>query len=140
MRVSSALACLAGALLGIAYISGWWVPAGWAWGPVVFWLAACGTDMAYTVRYSRFLSKHEQSPVLRLLAGRLRLRFAVPATLAAEAALVVFSPFLVTHKWDPSFLSVAAVLTGMVHLSGLVESMSFVRRMDAGPAGQGRYA
>ena len=100
MRASSALACVAGALLGVAYVSGWWVPAGWAWSPVAFWLAACGTDMAYAVRHRRFLSRHEQSLVLRVLVGRLRLRYAVPATLAAEAALVVSSPFLVTHAWD----------------------------------------
>ena len=140
MRASSALACLAGALLGLAYASGWQVSAGWAWTPVAFWLAACGADMAYTAGHRQFLSRHEQSPVLRILAGRLRLEYAVPATLAAEAALVISSPFLVTHKWDPGFLGVAAVLTGVVHLSGLAESVSFVRRMGAGPAGRGRDA
>ena len=72
--------------------------------------------------------------MLRVLAGRLRLRYAVPATLAAEAALVVSSPFLVTHAWDLGFLGVAAALTGVVHLSGLAESRSFVRRAGAGPA------
>ena len=102
----------------------------------MFWLAACGTDMAYTVRHRRFLLKHEKSLVLRVLAGHLRLVHAVPATLAAEAALVVFSSFLVTYKWNPEFLSVAAVLVGMVHLSGIIESRSFVRRMNAGPVGQ----
>ena len=138
MRASTAFACIAGALLGLAYASGWQVPAGWAWGPVAFWLAACGTDMAHTVGHRRFLSEYEQSHVLRILAGRLRIRYAVPATLAIEAALVISSPFLVTHKWDPDFLGVAAVLAGMVHLSGLAESISFVRRMGAGPAGQGQ--
>ena len=134
MRASSALACVAGVSLGVAYASGWWVPAGWACGPVGFWLAACGTDMTYTARHRRFLSKHEQSLVLRVLAGRLRLRYAVPATLAAEAAVVVSSPFLVTHAWDPGFLGMAAALTGIIHLSGLAESRSFVRRMGAGLA------
>ena len=132
MRISSALVCIAGVLLGLAYVSGWWVPAGWAWGPVIFWLAACGTDMAYTVRHRRFLSRYEQSPVLRILAGRLRIRHAVPAALAIEAALVISSPFLVTRGWDPGLLGVAAVLTGVVHLSGFAESRSFVRRMGAG--------
>ncbi len=136
MKASTVLVCLAGALLGIAYASGWRVPAGWAWVPVAFWLVACGTDMAYTVRYSRFLSKHEQSPVLRVLAGRLRLAHAVPAALAAEAALVVSSPLLVVHEWDPEFIGVTAVLVGTVHLSGFAESVSFVRRMDAGPVGR----
>ena len=128
MRASTAFACLVGALLGTAYVSGWTIPAGWAWGPVAFWIAACCMDMAYTVRHRQFLLKHEQSPVLRVLAGRLGLRHAVPATLAAEAALVVFSPLLVTHAWDPGFLGVAAVLTGMIHLTGLVESHLFVLR------------
>lgn len=136
MRVSSTLTCLAGALLGIAYVSGWLAPMGWAWGSVMFWLAACGTDMAYTVRHRQFLLKHEQSPVLRVLAGRLRLVYAVPAALAAEVALVVSSPFLVVYEWDPSFLGVAAVLVGMVHLSGFVESMLFVRRWGARYAGR----
>ena len=141
MRASTALACVAGALLGMAYASGWWqAPAGWAWGPAAFWLAACGMDMAYAVRYRRFLSRHERSFVLRVLAGRLRLEHAVPAALAAESALVVLSPFLVTHRWDPGFLSVAAVLVGMVHVAGLAESMSFVRRRDAGRPGRGRGA
>ena len=134
MRALSVLTCLVGALLGIAYASGWLALAGWSWGSVMFWLAACGTDMAYTVRHRRFLLKHERSHVLRVLAGRLRLGHAVPATLAAEAALVVFSSFLVTHEWDLEFLGVAAVLVGMVHLSGLAESRSFVRRVGAGPA------
>ncbi len=136
MRASTVLTCIAGALLGIAYASGWRVPAGWAWFPVAFWLAACGTDMAYTVRYSRFLSKHERSFTLRVLAGRLRLAHAVPAALAAEAALVVSSPLLVVHGWDPAFVGVAAVLVGMVHLSGFAESVSFVRRMGAACAGR----
>ncbi len=136
MRASTVLTCIAGALLGIAYASGWRVPAGWAWVPVAFWLVACGTDMAYTVRYSRFLSKHERSFTLRVLAGRLRLAHAVPAALAAEAALVVFSPLLVVHWWDPEFVGVAAVLVGMVHLSGLAESVSFVRRTGAVYAGR----
>ena len=138
MRASTALACLAGALFGTAYVSGWTVPAGWAWGPVSFWLAACCMDMAYTVKHRPFLSKHEQNLVLRILAGRLRLRMAVPATLAAEGALVVFSPFLVTHTWDTEFLCVAAVLAGAVHLSGLAESRSFVRRAGSGPTDRGR--
>ncbi len=138
MRASTVLACLAGALLGTAYASGWTVPAGWAWGPVSFWLAACCLDMAHTVRHRQFLFKYEQSLVLRILAGRLRLRMAVPAALAAEAALVVFSPFLVTHTWDTEFLCVAAVLAGVVHLSGLAESRSFVRRAGAEPAGRGQ--
>lgn len=138
MRASSALACAAGASLGVAYASGWWVPAGWAWGPVAFWIAACGADMAYTVKHRRFLLKHERSLVLRVLAGRLRLRYAVSATLAAEAALVASSPLLVTHAWETGFLGVAAALAGVVHLSGLAESRSFVRRAGAGPAGQGR--
>ena len=128
MRASSALACLAGVSLGVAHVSGWTIPAGWAWGPAAFWLAACCMDMAYTARHRRFLSKYEQSLVLRVMVGRLRLRYAVLATLAAEAALVVSSPLLVTHAWDPGFLGVAAVLTGMIHLTGLVESHSFVRR------------
>ncbi|MDE0267260.1 MAG: hypothetical protein OXK17_09680 [Thaumarchaeota archaeon] len=59
---------------------------------------------------------------------------AVPATLAAEAALVVSSPFLVVHRWDPEFLCVATVLTGTVHLCGLAENRSFVRNAAAGPA------
>ena len=122
------LAGLAGALLGVAYASGWWVPAGWAWGPVAFWIAACGTDMVYTTRHRRFLSKHEQSQVLRVLAGRLRLGMAVPATLAVEGALVVLSPFVVTHGWDSEFLGVVAILVGMIHLTGFVESHLFVRR------------
>ena len=92
--------------------------------------------MAYTVRHRRFLLKHEQSLVLRVLAGRLRLRYAVPATLAAEAALVASSPFLVTHAWDSGFLGVAAALAGAIHLSGLAESRSFVRRAGVGPAGR----
>jgi len=136
LRISSALACIVGVLLGLAYVSGWWVSASWIWGPVTFWLAACGTDMAYTVGHRRFLSKHEQSPMLRILVGRLRIRHAVPAALAAEAALVISSPFLVTHGWDPEFLGVAAVLTGIIHLSGFFESRSFVRCMGARPAGQ----
>ena len=136
--MSTVLACIVGALLGLAYVSGWWVPASWVWGPVMFWLAACGTDMAYTVRHRRFLSRHEQSPVLRILAGRLRIRHAVAAALAIEVALVIFSPFLVTRGWDPEFLGVAAVLTGMIHLSGFAESRSFVRRMGAGPAERGQ--
>ena len=136
MKASTVLVCLAGALLGIVYVSGWRVPAGWAWVPVAFWLAACGADMAYTVRRGRFLLKYERSPVLRVLAGRLRLAYAVPAALAAEAALVVSSPLLVTHGWDPEFVGVAAVLVGMVHLSGFAESVSFVRRMGAGYAGR----
>ena len=131
MRASTVLTCIAGALLGITYASGWRVPAGWAWVPVAFWLAACGADMAYTVRYSRFLSKHERSFTLRVLAGRLRLVYAVPAALVVESALVVSSPFLVVHGWDPEFVGVAAVLVGMVHLSGLAESASFVRRTGA---------
>ena len=134
MRASSALACAAGALLGTAYASGWWIPAGWAWGPVAFWTAACCMDMAHTVKHRQFLLKYEQSLVLRVLAGRLRLGMAVPATLAAETALVVSSPFLVTHAWDPEFLGMAAALAGAIHLSGLVESRSFVRRAGAGPA------
>ncbi len=138
MRVSSVLARLTGALLGLAYVSGWWVPAGWAWGPITFWLAACCADMAYTVRHRRFLPKHERNPVLRVLAGRLGLGRAVPATLAAEAALVVSSPFLVTHGWDLGFLCVAAVLACMVHLCGLAESRSFVRSAAAGPAKRGQ--
>ena len=138
MRAPSALAGVAGVLLGLAYASGWWVPTSWAWGPVTFWLAACGTDMAYTVRHRQFLLKHEQSPVLRILARRLRLRMAVPATLAAEMALVVFSSFLVTHGWNPEFLGVAATLAGVIHLSGFAESRSFVRRTGAGPADQGQ--
>ena len=88
--------------------------------------------MAYTVRHRRFLSRHEQSPVLRILAGRLCIRYAVATALAIEAALVISSPFLVTHGWDLGFLGVAAVLTGVIHLSGFVESRSFVRRMGAG--------
>ena len=136
MRASTALTCITGALLGLIYASGWRVPTGWAWAPVVFWLAACGIDMAYTVKHSRFLSKHERSFMLRVLAGRLRLAHAVPAALAAEVALVVSSPLLVVHGWDPEFVGVAAVLTGMVHLSGFAESMSFVRRMGAGPVGR----
>ena len=131
MRASNALACVAGVSLGIAYASGWWVPTSWAWGPVGFWLAACGMDMAYTMRHRRFLSRHERSLVLRVLVGRLRLGMAVPATLAAEAALVVSSPFLVTHAWNPGFFGVAAALAGVVHLSGLAESRSFVRRTGA---------
>lgn len=138
MRMSSALACSAGALLGVAYASGWWIPAGWAWGPVGFWLAACCMDMAYTAKHRRFLLKHERSLVLRVMARRLRLRYAVPATLAAEAALVASSPLLVTHAWDPAFLGVAAALASVVHLSGLAESRSFVRRAGAGPAGRDR--
>ena len=135
MRASTALACITGALFGMAYASGWWqIPTGWVWGPAAFWLAACCMDMAYAVRYRHFLSRYEQSPVLRVLAGRLRLEYAVPAALAAEFALVVLSPFLVTHEWDSGFLSVAAVLIGMVHMAGLAESMSFVRRRGAGPA------
>ena len=134
MRASTALACVAGVSLGVAYVSGWTIPAGWAWGPVAFWTAACGTDMAYTVKHRWFLLKHERSLVLRALSGRLRLRYAVPATLAAEAALVASSPLLVTHAWDPGFLGVAAALAGVVHLSGLAESRSFVRRAGAGPA------
>ncbi|MDE0266077.1 MAG: hypothetical protein OXK17_03505 [Thaumarchaeota archaeon] len=82
--------------------------------------------------------KYERSLVLRILAKRLGLGHAVPATLAAEAALVVSSPLLVTHAWDPGFLGVAAVLAGVVHLSGLAESRSFVRRAGAGSAVQGR--
>jgi len=132
LRASTAIACIAGALLGLAYTSGWWAPASWVWDPVTFWLAACGIDMAYTVRHRQFLSRYEQSPVLRILAGRLRIRYAVPAALAMEAALVVFSPFLVAHRWDLEFLGVAAVLTGVVHLSGLAESRSFVRSMAQG--------
>ena len=62
----------------------------------------------------------------------------MPATLAAEAALVVSSPLPVTHAWDPGFLGVAAVLTGVVHLSGLAESRSFVRCAGAGPAKRDR--
>lgn len=139
MKISSALACVAGALLGVAYASGWWVPAGWAWGPVAFWLAACCMDMAHTVKHHQFLLKYEQSPVLRVLAGRLRLGMAVPAMLAAEAALVASSPFLVTHAWDPGFLGVAAALAGVIHLSGLAESRSFVRRTGAGPAKRDQY-
>lgn len=126
-----------GALLGLAYVSGLWVPAGWTWGFFAFWLAACGADMAYTVRHRQFLPRHEQSPVLRVLAGRLRLGYAVPAALASEAALVASAPLMVVHKWDPGFLGVAAVLAGMVHLAGLAESFSFVRRTDAGSADQG---
>ena len=136
MRISSTLVCLAGVLFGLAYASGWTIPAGLVWSPVMFWLAACGTDMAYTVRHRQFLLKHEQSPVLRILTGRLCIRHAVPAALATEAALVIFSPFLVTHGWNPEFLGVAAVLTGVIHLSGFAESRSFVRRMGAGPAEQ----
>ena len=134
MRASSTLACAAGASLGVAYASGWWISAGWAWGLVAFWLAACCMDMAYTVKHRQFLLKHEQSLVFRVMAGRLRLRYAVPATLAVEAVLVASSPFLVTHAWDPGFLGVAAALAGAIHLSGLAESRSFVRRTGAGPA------
>lgn len=136
MRASTVLVCLAGALLGLAYASGWRVPAGWAWVPVTFWLVACGTDMAYTVKHRRFLSKHERSFMLRVLARRLRLAHAVLATLAAEVALVVSSPLLVVHGWNPEFVGVAAVLTGMTHLSGFAESMSFVRRTGAVYAGR----
>ena len=62
----------------------------------------------------------------------------MPAALAAEAALVVSSPLLVTHAWDPGFLGVVAVLTGVVRLFRLAESRSFVHRTGAGPGKRGR--
>lgn len=120
---------------------------------IVFWLAMCAADMAYTVRQGgRCIMQHEQSPVLRhalhaaaWLAGvikrqgqksaarhdagecRMPLAAAAATTLAIEGCIVFFSPYAVwPHAWNFPLLCVISAICGMTHLSGLLQTRRFV--------------
>lgn len=120
---------------------------------IVFWLAMCATDMAYTIKQgSRCIMQYEQSQVLRhvlhtvsSLAGiikqqrqkstarhntsedRMLLATAAAVTLAIEGCIVFFSPYVVwPHVWNFPLLCLIAAICGMVHISGFMQTRRFV--------------
>lgn len=101
---------------------------------VVVWAGSCALDMGYTIKHRGFIRAHERNPVLRTalrLSGSLRA--AVPAALAAEAALVALGPFAILHAWDPSVFAALCGAAAGAHLSGCLENRRFVRHPHRRP-------
>jgi len=98
---------------------------------VAAWLCACALDMGHTVRQgSRTVRAYEQNPVMRAVLRRTgSLRAAAALALAAEAALIASSPFIITHAWNPHVLGVICGAAAGVHVAGFTESRRFMRRL-----------
>ena len=106
---------------------------------VAAWAGSCALDMGYTVRHGGIIRAHERNPVLRA-ALRLPggLRAAVPAALAAEAALVAVGPFAILHAWDSQVFAALCGAAAGAHVCGYLENRRFVRRLfPRGPAAGG---
>ena len=105
-------------------------------------MAACATDLTYTVRHRQYIQRHEQNPVMRFLVRRTNLPLAavLPPVVAAECILVlVAAPWALSETYgvfgDGGYWYAAgmcAVVGCAAHASAILQSRRFVNAQTAG--------
>ena len=92
-----------------------------------FWTIMMFYDIGNTTRHKQLL-KFEQSFIFGFFLKKTKTKYAVVFTVLTETVLIMSSSLILFHRFEIEIISIFALVTGLIHVTGITETNKFVKK------------